>query len=78
MMAMAAENKTAPEIAKSMGRHAIREVLGKPRGDGKGEPGLAHATGSGQRQQPDVQSVEALNEQRDLSLPAKDRRDREG
>ena len=33
---------------------AIREILGKLGGNGKGQSGLAHATRSGQGQQPDL------------------------
>jgi hypothetical protein len=52
--------------------HAIREVLGKPRGHGQSEPGLADTTGAGQGQQPDIWLPQAANDRGNLVLPAED------
>ena len=52
--------------------HAIRDVLGKSRGNGQGEPGLAHATRSGQGQQPDVGLAQEVSQRGSLVLPAEE------
>lgn len=57
---------------------AIRIILGKPSGDGKGESGLAYAARPGQGKQPHIRPTRELNERRNLSLTADKRREREG
>jgi hypothetical protein len=56
---------------------AIREILGKLGGNGKGQSGLAHAARSGQGQQPDLRLAREPIERRDLLLTANKRRERE-
>ena len=53
---------------------AVGEIRGQAVGDGQGEPGLADAAGSGQRQEADVGVAEQPPHRRRLDLPAEERR----